>query len=243
MNIHSIKRSILSLPTSRKLVGLGSLLMIISLVLPWYQDVDNFKTGDMFLGLTGPLYAVGYSMLSLSVINIVLLTLEAKKKDQVLFGLKSSSAYFYAGISCFYLLLVTNTVYFHPKFGINITLKQSDFGMFAAFIAGAFITIGGYLSNRPVLALVKEKNIAEVKTEEKKVESVINIDNVMERKARQPITKSIQVNQPVTQPITQQDRQPINQVKDSNKKTSIPTDRFYRSSPDVKAVLNNQYNE
>lgn len=144
------------LPFEKKLLGVGSLLLVLSLFLPWYQDLDSFKTGDMFLGLTGPLYLAGMSLLVMGVGNLVFMYMELNKKKMPFMHMKFSTFYFISGIFAFFMLLLVNSVYFHPKFGINITLKQSQFGMFFAFIASSFITIGGYLASRDKAMLLKE---------------------------------------------------------------------------------------
>src|SRR5437870_417550 len=72
-----------------------------------------------------------------------------------LFKVKSSKIHLWAGIASFYLLFLEGSVYFHPAFGVNITLKQSGFGMFMAYAAAALLTIGGYLEGRGKAA-VKE---------------------------------------------------------------------------------------
>lgn len=144
------------LPFEKKLLGIGSLLMIVSLFLPWYQDLDSFKTGDMFLGLTGPLYVGGFSLLVMSGLNLVFMFFEKTGRKMPFVNMKFSTFYFMTGIFAFFMLLLVNSVYFHPKFGINITLKQSQFGMFFAFIASSFITIGGYLTGRDKATLLRE---------------------------------------------------------------------------------------
>lgn len=145
------------LPFEKKLLAIGSAVLVLSLFLPWYQDLDSFKTGDVFLGVTGPLYLAGLSLLAIGVANLAFLFLEMNGKTKIPFlNLKFSTFYFMSGIFVFFALLLVNSVYFHPKFGVNITLKQSQFGMFFAFIAASFITIGGYLASRDKAALLKE---------------------------------------------------------------------------------------
>lgn len=140
----------------KKLLGIGSLVLVLSLFLPWYQDLDSFKTGDMFLGVTGPLYLAGLSLLAMGAGNLVFMYMEINNKKMPLLNMKFSTFYFISGVFAFFMLLLVNSVYFHPKFGINITLKQSQFGMFFAFIASSFITIGGYLASRDKATLLKE---------------------------------------------------------------------------------------
>lgn len=128
-------------------MGLGSVLMIIALFLPWYKDLDSFRTGDMFLGITGPLSLVGFTLFAIAALNIALMVYDFLGKKLPL-SIKSTDFFLFAGIISFYLLIVVNSVYFNAQFGVNITLKQSMFGMFVAFIAASFITIGGYLAGR-----------------------------------------------------------------------------------------------
>jgi len=139
-----------------RLLCVGSALLALSIFLPWYQDIDSFKTGDMFLGINGPMYLSGFTLLVIAGLNLAMLLSEGLDL-KLPFSFKKSSNYFLAsGIVSFYLLLLTSTVYFHPKFGINITVKESQFGMFLAFIAAAFITFGGYLATREKTARIKE---------------------------------------------------------------------------------------
>jgi len=139
-----------------KLLGVGSALMAVSIFLPWYQDIDSFKTGDMFLGITGPMYLSGFTLLMLAGVNLALL-LSDGLDFKLPFGLKKTSKFFFtSGLVSFYLLMLTTTIYFHPKFGINITVKESQFGMFLAFIAAALITCGGWLASREKSVRIKE---------------------------------------------------------------------------------------
>lgn len=156
MPTKNVSQIFAELSFEKKLLGVGSVLLILSLFLPWYQDLDSFKTGDMFLGITGPLYLVGYSLLILAAMNVAMLFAEINGRKIPYLTVKPSAFFFATGLITFFMLLVVNSVYFHAKFGVNITLKQSQFGMFFAFIAASFITIGGYLSTRDKASLLKE---------------------------------------------------------------------------------------
>ena len=152
----SITQLFQELSFEKKLLGVGSIVMILSLFLPWYQDLDSFKTGDVFLGITGPLYFGGFSLLAVGAGNLFFMYMEINGKKMPLVNMKPSTFYFASGLFSFFMLLLINSVYFHAKFGINITLKQSQFGMFFAFIAASFMTIGGYLASRDKATLLKE---------------------------------------------------------------------------------------
>lgn len=146
----------MALPFAKKLLGVGLILMLVSLFLPWYQDLDSFKTGDMFLGITGPLYLAGVSLLLMVAANIALMIMEVYDRKPDFLKVKSAHVFLASGIFAFYILMIVNSVYFHQKFGVNITIKQSGFGMFFAFISASLITIGGYLAGRDRVAAVHE---------------------------------------------------------------------------------------
>lgn len=140
----------------KKLVTAGSVLMIASAFLPWYQDLDSFRTGDMFLGVSGPMYLAGFSLLALAAVNLFLVYAGYAGIKLPRLPAKKHVFFMFTGIFAFYALILVNSVYFHPKFGINITLKQSQFGMFLAFISAALITFGGYLSMKDKEVILKE---------------------------------------------------------------------------------------
>lgn len=202
------------LPFEKKLLGIGSLLLVLSLFLPWYQDLDSFKTGDMFLGVTGPLYLAGLSLLAMGVGNLVFMYMEMNKKKMPILNMKFSTFYFMSGIFAFFMLLLVNSVYFHPKFGINITLKQSQFGMFFAFIASSFITIGGYLASRDKATLLKEFR------EEIEQDEFIHLPK--QEKAQQ----NIRANEPSTPPaqnpaeVQQQVQQQTEEIKNDEQRSN-----------------------
>jgi hypothetical protein len=178
MPVKRIQQVVQELSFEKKLLAAGSLLMLISVFLPWYQDIDSFKTGDMFLGINGPLYLVGASILVLAATDLGLVISDSMGRKISLFGLKHSTFFLGSGLVCFYLLMVVNSVYFHPKFGFNITVKESQFGMFFAFIAASLMTIGGYLSTREKSAILKE-------FQEKARENLIQLPNQDARKPKE----------------------------------------------------------
>ena len=63
----------------------------------------------------------------------------------------------FVGIESLFLLLMVNSIFFHPKFGVNITLKESRFGMTLAIIGSAVLVVGAYFQNKKKLKKVKAK--------------------------------------------------------------------------------------
>lgn len=144
-----------SLTFDKKLLAVGSILMVLSLFFPWYVDADSFRISTVFIGLNGPLYLVGLTFLVLSSITLMFLVMDYFNKKMPLFAIKPSKFYVGFGLASFYLLMIVNTVYFDKNFGVNIAMKQSGFGMFMAFIAAALITIGGYMSTRERTSILR----------------------------------------------------------------------------------------
>lgn len=167
--MNSTKRNIWNkLSSSQKLNLIGSGLLLVSLFLNWYSDKDIFRSGDTYSALSGPLYLVGFSMMILAVGNILLSlsrllhvpvwktwTESRTGKWQIMVGLASM-----------YLLLVINSAYFDPKFGLNILNKRSEIGAMLALVATVMICIGGYLAFRHRLESGQKEEKTVASTEE-----------------------------------------------------------------------------
>lgn len=147
---------IVELSFEKKMIAAGALLLAVSLFLPWYQDIDTFRTGDTFTGITGPMYFAGLTFLIIASSSLLLLVAQQVGIRFPIAFLRSPRLYLHYGIVTFYLLLLVNSIYFHRNFGVNITLKQSGFGTFIAFIAAALMTIGGYLNTRERNEILKK---------------------------------------------------------------------------------------
>lgn len=151
----SIKQIIHNLAFEKKLIGIGAILMVLSLFFPWYSDIDIYKSGAVYTGLTGPLYLAGFTFLIIASLSLVVLITDFLDQKIPVFNIRASNFFLPAGIFSFYLLVLINSVFFDRNFGINITLKQSQFGMFLAFVATALIIIGGYLLTRERKTILK----------------------------------------------------------------------------------------
>ncbi|MBU1446044.1 hypothetical protein KKD70_02145 [Patescibacteria group bacterium] len=138
----------LNLPMHQKIIGGGALISIIGAILPWYSDIDQFNTGDTFLGVTGPLYLVGYIIIALSLFSVILTAMHAFEKKLPPLPMKESIVYIISGAASLFLMVIANSVYTHYKFGINLTSKEQQFGMMIAFVGALAVTLGGVLQNR-----------------------------------------------------------------------------------------------
>ena len=205
----SITKIIAELPFEKKLAAAGSILMIVSLFFPWYQDLDSFRTGDTFIGLNGPLYFAGFTLLMLASLSLLVIITDYLDKKIPLFNIKASRFHLLTGIFSFYMLFLIGSVYFNPNFGVNITLKQSQFGMFMAYISASLITIGGYLSGRERKSIMKD-------FEKETRETVIKVPNQEQRKPRENLRST-----PPPAPVIQQPSMELN-VPEAEQVASVP---------------------
>lgn len=175
------------LPMATKVIGIGSVITIISSFLTWYKDIDAFDRGGAYLGITGPLYLIGYVIICLSVFSLALSVFHLLEKKIPALPIKESMVYILSGATSLFLLIIANSIYFHPQFGLNITAKEYGLGMMLAFIGSVAITIGGVIQNREsgTSRLIKEFQ-QEAQTPD--VDPVIELNNFQkeqeERKER-----------------------------------------------------------
>lgn len=130
-------------PAEQKLIFWGSCGMFLSVFMPWYQDLDAFKTGVMFLGITGPLYLVGLLFLVMGAVSLLSLfyTSVRDRIERVISNI--GDFYVMEGVFGAFLLLLSLSVFSHPSFGVNITLKEYRFGMIVGLVAVFVMYLGG----------------------------------------------------------------------------------------------------
>lgn len=155
------------LDVTRKWLLLGSAVVALGSLLPWYADVDAFGAGDLYLGVTGPLFLVGLMVLASAVVTGVWVLFPALGKRLPSIPVKDGALYTFLGIQDLLLLLVANSVFFHPKFGVNITLKKTQFGMVLAGIGVLIMVWSGYqLYKKSTMAKIVGMNEAAIKDPE-----------------------------------------------------------------------------
>lgn len=148
MSKNEIIEKIKRLPIGLRFCGAGGILAFISVFLPWYSDVDVFKTGNEFLGISGPLYLSGLLILALSLVSAGIVTMKTFDKKLPKLPIEEPYLFILSGCASLFLLLLTSSVYFHSKFGVNITQKTAGIGLILCLIGSVLILAGGLLQNR-----------------------------------------------------------------------------------------------
>lgn len=146
MSFSHFRQQFGALPFSRKAILIGALITIIGTVLPWYQDLDLYGAGDVYLGITGPLFPIGLLILLSSAIVGVTFALPLIGRRFPKIGVEPSFLALLIGAEDLLLVFIARLIYLHPKFGVNITLKDSRFGMFLAFVGLIVMLWGAYVT-------------------------------------------------------------------------------------------------
>lgn len=156
MTIARIKETFFRLPKEIKFIGAGALVLAISTFLPWYADMDSYRIGDEFLGITGPSSFVGIVILLLSGLSLWIFSYHLLERKVPRLPVREGIIHLFVAAESLFLLLLVNSIFFHPKFGVNITLKESRFGMTIAVIGAVILLVGAYLKNRDEVAKANE---------------------------------------------------------------------------------------
>ncbi|MDA1060341.1 MAG: hypothetical protein O3B47_00945 [bacterium] len=144
----SFKDRLKQLPLMQKFILIGSALTVIGVFLPWYKDIDRFNIGDSFLGITGPLYLAGFLVLLAGMISLGLIVTQLRGKALPKLPLSERYFHVFNGVLSLLMLILAASVYFHPKFGINLTDKTAGIGMIFGFIGSAAVLLCAIMIGR-----------------------------------------------------------------------------------------------
>ncbi|MEK7672718.1 MAG: hypothetical protein AAB373_02435 [Patescibacteria group bacterium] len=137
-----LKTRLIKLPLGQKILLVGSFLTVLGAVLPWYSDIDKFNIGDTFLGITGPLYLSGFMVLLAGGLSLGIVVMKLLEKKTPQFFVSENQIHSFNSVLTILMLIISASVYFHPKFGVNLTDKTIGIGMIFDFI-GALAIVGG----------------------------------------------------------------------------------------------------
>lgn len=202
-----LKQGFLRLPPMKKVILISSFTLCVSTVLPWYDQRNNFGVGDTFIGVQGPLFAVGLVVLGCGAVSFFNMFLPLMGRNFFELKRKSGSLALTLGTQALLLMLVANSIFYHPEFAATINNKGTRFGMIAAFLSIGALMISGWWVRRKEKALGGAEE-REDDLEDAFVEPVRAAETVPVQTASRPLyTEPIQdrpaygATRPVAEPV------------------------------------------
>ncbi|MEK7524483.1 MAG: hypothetical protein AAB588_05660 [Patescibacteria group bacterium] len=168
MTFARIKETFLRLPRTTKTLGIAAFLLFLSTLLPWYTDIDSYRVGDEFLGVSGPTSFIGISILIMAGFSIWIFSYHLLERRVPRLPMGESVLNLFVGAESLFLILLVNSIYYHPKFGVNILDKEPRFGMMLSLVSSLVMVIAAYLQYR---------DEGETKTEEGHLEPLIKLES------------------------------------------------------------------
>ncbi len=168
-----LKQGFLRLPPMKKVILVSSATLMVSTVLPWYDQRNNFGVGDTFIGVQGPLFAVGLIVLGCGAVAFFNMFFPLMGRNFFDLKRKSGSLALSLGTQSLLLMVVANSIFFHPDFAATINNKGTRFGMVVAFVSIGAMMISGWWTRR------KEKAGGEVEEREDDLEDTM-VEPVMD---------------------------------------------------------------
>lgn len=132
----------------KKVILISSFTLSLSTVLPWYDQRNNFGVGETYLGLQGPLFTVGLIVLGCGAVSFFNLFLPLFGRNFFDLKRKTGALALTLGVQSLLLLLVANSIFFHPDFASTINNKGTRFGMILAFFSIGALMISGWWVRR-----------------------------------------------------------------------------------------------
>lgn len=158
-----VKQGYLRLPKMDKLIFVGSILTMTSVIMPWYDNKNSYGIGESYLGIQGPLFMIGMLTLLFSGICFFKLFLPFLGRNFFKSSYEIGKLSFLMGLQSLLMLIVANSIFYHPDFGGTVANKVIRFGMFFAFLGTAMLITGGYFASkrvaRPVVQSYEEPKI------------------------------------------------------------------------------------
>src|SRR3989339_1314929 len=158
MSLQLIKNRIISLSNPHKLMLAGSLLVLISMFLPVYSEMSQWGKGVLYIGISGPLFLAGFSIIILSLLPIIKFLEPSLNWKFKKLKYPFESLAFFSSLQTIFLLILMSSIFLNNEFGVDISVKELRIGIILAFI-GAFSALTG-------IYLFKKSYVSEQITEE-----------------------------------------------------------------------------
>ncbi len=142
MNLRRIKHTLLRMSAEEKVISIGSILILVSTFMPWYEIVHSYKENKIFTGLSGDLGIIGFVILLMSLFSLLIIMAENLHLPFANFGYKKEHILlFLSGESFIFSLLATAI---HTKNSFGYSDANLRFGIYLVLIASLFGALSAF---------------------------------------------------------------------------------------------------
>ncbi len=143
-----VKQGFLRLPLMKKAILVSSAGLMLSTVMPWYDQRNSFGIGDTYLGIQGPLFVIGALVLVCGAVSFFNILFPLMGRGFFNLKKRGGSTSLFLGAQSFVFLLISNTIFYNPDFGSAVSSKTTRFGMVLAFVSIGTMIVSGWLIRR-----------------------------------------------------------------------------------------------
>ncbi len=187
MNLRRIKHTLLRLTAEEKVIGIGSLVMIVGAFMPWYSVIMNFDKKSLTeTGFSGDLGVIGFVIFIMSLISLIVLVAENMNLPLPQFGYKREQVLFFFLGQSFFLTLLTMAIY--TKRSLEFTEAGLRFGVYLVLL-GAFF---GAISAFALIQKKKDKEVQEFFSHEQEKDSEESIEDELAEESAEEETEQTQ---------------------------------------------------
>jgi len=185
---NDLQRRFSSLSRWDKGIIIGSGVLAISFFLPWFADLSAYGVGDAYFGFNGPMMVLGILVFLCGAVTFLYHFMPLMRKGLPKLPINKSSLALFLGVQSALFLVIANSIFFHQKFGVNITLKEAKIGMLVAVVGTVIMTFSSYFKVR---GLKKQRAVSDTVG---KQSSLIDPSDVAESNVNKSTERKFSVN-------------------------------------------------
>ena len=220
MSLRRLKHAILRLSPEEKVIGIGGLLVLFSMFMPWYTILLNFDQSNMtHSGFSGDLGVIGFVVFLIVILGLLFLVGDylhfriphfGYKKEQIVFFLTTQSAF---------LMLLLVAVY--TKRSLEFTTAELRFGLYLALIGASLAAFSAFAQ---IQKLTKEETESffdhaddhnldpelEPRSKKKKEEKIVEESEIIVEPDTMFFEQDeVQIEEPIEEPVIEPVEEPL----------------------------------
>ena len=142
MFIRRLKHMLFRLSAEEKVIGIGGLVAILSVFMPWYSVVLSFEKGITESGFSGDLGVVGFVVFLFTLLTMGFLMGDHLHFRIPRFGFRKEGIILFLSAESAFLLLLEAAIF--TKRSLDYTNAEIRFGLYLALIGSLFATFAAY---------------------------------------------------------------------------------------------------